>query len=222
MCYAFPVLCCFLLLANNFLRPSNFGDDSVTTMKTQSLTTTKRNIFLPSIKSNPRNASKVAFFNGKKYVSKSLDDKSTWCRNVTAIPLSQRANVPRTALASFPGSGSTWLRYLIQQTTGFLTGSVYRDYSLQRTGFLAEFVNDSSVIGVKTHEFDYEHIAIFDRAILLVRKPKNAFLSEFNRRYGGGHTGLADQSFFLGAKSRKWKTFITNQLPNWGKLVFLN
>ena len=32
---------------------------------------------------------------------------------------------PITGLWSYPGSGNTWMRYLIEQTTGKITGSVY-------------------------------------------------------------------------------------------------
>lgn len=56
------------------------------------------------------------------------------------------------ALASFPGSGNTWLRYLLQQSTGILTGSVYKDYGLMKSGFPAESISNSSVLVVKTHE----------------------------------------------------------------------
>lgn len=73
------------------------------------------------------------------------------------------------ALASFPGSGNTWLRYLLQQATGnklfalyniflyftqflftinvkgILTGSVYKDFGLLKSGFPAENIYNSSV-----------------------------------------------------------------------------
>ena len=38
---------------------------------------------------------------------------------------------PVTALVSFPGSGNTWLRYLLEQATGIYTGSIYCDHSLK-------------------------------------------------------------------------------------------
>ena len=38
---------------------------------------------------------------------------------------------PVTALASFPGSGNTWARYLIQQVSGYATGAIYNDPSLK-------------------------------------------------------------------------------------------
>ena len=40
----------------------------------------------------------------------------------------------RIALTSVPGSGNTWVRYLIERTTGIFTGSVYGDRSLMRGG----------------------------------------------------------------------------------------
>lgn len=69
-----------------------------------------------------------------------------------------------TALVSFPGSGNTWLRYLLQQSTGewvlscwtsskrrisysagILTGSVYKDLGLKKSGFPAENICNASV-----------------------------------------------------------------------------
>ena len=97
---------------------------------------------------------------------------------------------PIVALASFPGSGNTWLRYLIQQASGYLTGSVYKDYALLKNGFPAESVANGSVLVVKTHEFGPEARSKFDRVILLVRDPFASLKAEFNRR-SGGHTGHA-------------------------------
>ena len=110
-----------------------------------------------------------------------------WCQ----APLNFLAPAgPTTALASFPGSGNTWLRYLVQQATGYLTGSVYKDYALLKNGFPAENVSNGSVLMVKTHEFGPEARSQFDRVILLVRDPFSSLRAEFNRR-SGGHTGHA-------------------------------
>ena len=56
----------------------------------------------------------------------------------------------KTALASFPGSGNTWVRYLLQQVSGIYTGSIYTDGVLKKKGF-AENKQDNSVLVVKTH-----------------------------------------------------------------------
>lgn len=42
-------------------------------------------------------------------------------------------------LASFPGSGNTWTRFLIERSTGWYTGSVAEDKSLFNGGFKGEF-----------------------------------------------------------------------------------
>ena len=42
-------------------------------------------------------------------------------------------------LASFPGSGNTWTRYMIERATGFYTGAVGNDGTLFNGGFLGEF-----------------------------------------------------------------------------------
>ena len=51
----------------------------------------------------------------------------------------QNANEMRsnhtTLLVSFPGSGNTWVRGLLQQLTGICTGSVFCDIDLRRRGF---------------------------------------------------------------------------------------
>ena len=102
-----------------------------------------------------------------------------WCNNNKLWPNSTK---PRVALASFPGSGNTWLRYLLQQSTGILTGSVFADPSLQESGF-GEGITNQSVLVIKTHNVGITHHTNnpFDRAILLVRDPFDAILAEFNR-----------------------------------------
>jgi len=39
-----------------------------------------------------------------------------------------------TALASFPGSGNTWTRHLIESAGGIFTGSRYKDLQIQMSG----------------------------------------------------------------------------------------
>ena len=41
-----------------------------------------------------------------------------------------------TALVSFPGSGNTWVRQLLEEVTGVYTGSIYCDSVLKISGFL--------------------------------------------------------------------------------------
>ena len=64
-----------------------------------------------------------------------------------------RDSLPPTALVSFPGSGNTWLRFLIEATTGVFTGSVFNDPAIARAGYLGEVVDytDGTTLLQKTH-----------------------------------------------------------------------
>ncbi|CAO1408229.1 unnamed protein product [Diamesa serratosioi] len=118
------------------------------------------------------------------------------------------------ALVSFPGSGNTWLRYLLQQATGILTGSVYKDFGLLKSGFPAESISNSSVLTVKTHEWGEQVFVKFNKAILLVRDPAKSIIAEFNRQ-NGGHVGFASPDRYKRTKGRYWTQFVTNKLWSW-------
>lgn len=47
------------------------------------------------------------------------------------------------ALASFPGSGNTWTRHLIELATGYYTGSYYFDKSLYNKGNKSHTISQS-------------------------------------------------------------------------------
>jgi len=134
----------------------------------------------------------------------------SWCR-----PLGLKAAPgPVTALASFPGSGNTWLRYLLQQATGIHTGSVYRDFALQRNGFPMEMVANGSVLVVKTHEWGERAREPFQAAILLLREPSQCILAEYNRR-AGGHIGHASREKFQREGGKVWTEFVRTKASEW-------
>ena len=95
------------------------------------------------------------------------------------------------ALASFPGSGNTWVRGLLQKASGYCTGSLYCDTDLRRHGFSGEAVAGPAVLVVKTHKADgtFKHNwstnqssrIKFSSAILIVRDPFFALVSERHR-----------------------------------------
>jgi len=104
-------------------------------------------------------------------------------------------------LYTFPGSGNTWCRLLIEHATGILTGSVYNDKTLLEA-LPGEFKCNWQVSAVKvhphTHTFDdlrtgrfhsddgkckRGKVQKFERAILLIRNPFDSIWSEFQRRY---------------------------------------
>lgn len=84
---------------------------------------------------------------------------------------------------------------------GILTGSIYKDYGLLKSGFPAENICNTSVLVVKTHEWGPKALGTFDKAILLVRDPDKAILAEFNRQ-SGGHVGFASPDRYKRIKGR--------------------
>ena len=89
-------------------------------------------------------------------------------------------------LASFPGSGNTWSRLLLEETTGVYTGSVYCDTQLLRSGHYGEGINSSHVIAVKSHtRFKPADVR---GIIYIVRNPFHAILSKFAWKSTKAHT----------------------------------
>ena len=97
------------------------------------------------------------------------------------------------ALLSHPGSGNTWLRILLEKTTGICTGAIYCDVDLRAQGFVGEGVRGASVVAVKSHDSSAPWEAssacdghadrfCYGSAILLVRNPYDAFVAEWNRQ----------------------------------------
>ncbi|ELU10142.1 hypothetical protein CAPTEDRAFT_187308 [Capitella teleta] len=84
---------------------------------------------------------------------------------------------PHTAFAGFQGSGLERMRYLVEEVTGYYTGSSkgsLRKYSK----FVKNFVSDDTVIGVKmTTPGDEQIFRHFHRAVLLIRHPTDVFYS---------------------------------------------
>ena len=65
----------------------------------------------------------------------------------------RKHSLPTRALVSYPGSGNTWIRYLIESSTGVFTGSIFNDRSILTAGHLGEarHFQDGSTILQKTH-----------------------------------------------------------------------
>ena len=119
---------------------------------------------------------------------------------------------PIVALVSFQGSGNTWTRYLLEQASGIFTGSIYCDTTLKAM-FPGEYIVSPNVLAVKTHQADTISLPPeiaralnkrhFDKAVVLVRDPYDALVSEANRRWNSHtntekHLGLASENVFIG------------------------
>ena len=121
-------------------------------------------------------------------------------------------------LLSFPGSGNTWLRHLIEISTGFYTGSIYRDGAIYKSGMLGEFqpVLSGKTIVVKSHlskqvnsKILFDHLQENSRntskqnyCIFLIRNPQDAILAEIKRMYSNDHVAELESVFhYLGLKN---------------------
>lgn len=120
-------------------------------------------------------------------------------------------------LYSFPGSGNTWVRLLIDYSTGVFSGSMYHDRALFDT-LPGERHCNRKVSVIKAHphlqtfailnnsklytkKCTIGHIQSFSRAILLIRDPFDSIFSEFQRRWSGSHIGGIHKSSF---DEQKW------------------
>ena len=101
-------------------------------------------------------------------------------------------NKKRVALASFPRSGNTWLRALVEEATGELSGSVYNDNIMPR--------GREGVI-VKTHELDSHQ---YTHAIHILRNPFDAIESYFHWKRD-----------IAGKKKISWDEHIKQSVTEW-------
>ena len=100
------------------------------------------------------------------------------CKN-----MSFQSSGPTVALGSFPGSGNSWVRQLLESATGIYTGALYCDGSYLAVGMMGEGVTTNNVLAVKTHDWPTGTKAKInpDKGIYVVRSPFGAILSEHNR-----------------------------------------
>ena len=127
---------------------------------------------------------------------------------------SEREKRPPPMLYTFPGSGNTWGRLLIEHATGIYSGSVYNDKSLLEA-LPGEFTCNFQVSVIKVHPHTHpgmelvdgtftsdDHKCIrsnmrkFKRALLLVRDPFDSIWSEYQRRVTQNHVlGINNDNF---------------------------
>ena len=108
---------------------------------------------------------------------------------------------PTVALVSYPGSGNSWVRQLLESATGIYTGAVYCDPAYVNAGMIGEGVMTNNVLAIKLHHEPSVASTLVnsDKIIYIVRSPFGAILSENNRliavsskKLGTAHTIEAD------------------------------
>jgi hypothetical protein len=106
------------------------------------------------------------------------------CKLSDAHVLTSDTTRPLVALASFPGSGNTWVRILLEKSTRLRTGSEYYDRALVRAGLVAEgaeYMHRTTCF--KTHyplqwgSNSQQKAPTFKRFVWVIRHPLDAALS---------------------------------------------
>eukprot|EP00095_Tigriopus_kingsejongensis_P004283 maker-scaffold2020_size22516-snap-gene-0.5 protein:Tk04283 transcript:maker-scaffold2020_size22516-snap-gene-0.5-mRNA-1 annotation:"wsc domain-containing protein 1" len=153
-----------------------------------------------------------------------LDDT---CK-VFGISFAQPNALAAVGLLSYPSSGNTWLRYLIEGSTGYFTGSMYNDIMLGSKGLYGEMVpwDSGMTVAVKSHghttglgvleprvnQLNFNHFEEFKfRGVLLIRNPFKAIIGH-RHLDAGGHTGFAAEDHFVGPA---WDEFVRIKIASW-------
>lgn len=128
-------------------------------------------------------------------------------------------------LLSWPGSGNTWLRYLIEQATGWQTTTVSKGDKKLAPFFVGELdypLSGKSIVQ-KTHYFSYvrnwykeiDSYKLAHSCVLLIRSPIDAFLAEFQRKQtGANHTGFISPEQFYTVYKRRFQEQVTKWITN--------
>ena len=149
--------------------------------------------------------------NSDSDVESARDAAQHWCNGKPNLRRMIPHNDSVVALASFPGSGNAWTRYLLHQATGILTGTCTTAHCNHPLLSTRQGVRDSLILVVKTHK---REVDTFDKIIMLVRDPHEAILSEFNRQSSKSKTGHAPSKSFEGPY---WKQFVYRMTNEWAK-----
>lgn len=144
-----------------------------------------------------------------------LNQKCIPFRNKTLIDIEDMYSRNITLLLSYPGSGNTWVRLLVESVTGILTGSVYtKDESLEQV-FEGENRCGLRLSAIKGHPFSFdpcgEYLCLtngpkdsiskckrgmipnFKKFIFVARSPIKSFIAEFQRFLTNSHNGTGIQ-----------------------------
>ena len=118
-------------------------------------------------------------------------EKNPECQELS-VKFAEAGSLPMMALVSFPRSGNTWIRSLIEMATGLFTGSEYNSLALldsfpgesvwrdgttivQKTHHRGTMITESNRLGI---EWRLNLIKTFNRSgILLIRDPYKAIES---------------------------------------------
>ncbi|XP_042224728.1 WSC domain-containing protein 1-like [Homarus americanus] len=136
-------------------------------------------------------------------------------------------------LVSMPCSGSTWLRYLLESSTGFFSGSKYNDTILYKAGFLGEYegmeggrtiiqrTHGASYFLADTHDLQdrYEKVDPDVPTILLLRHPAKTLISHWRLFHLAGSNKHLDDVPVSIYQSEDFHDFVSEATSLWEELA---
>ncbi|CAL4097804.1 unnamed protein product, partial [Meganyctiphanes norvegica] len=203
----------------------NSSEGGNATLKTPYIPSTFNQRFI--VKISVQNISKVTYLHRKKKIL----THTPWQHDPECARFKTHfgQGLPKVYLVSFPRSGNSWTRYLVEGATGIFTNSVYHDKSMRNMGYLGEMERDSSgrCILTKTHSSTFSnwrlerrrvHIRDDEPVILLLRNPATAMISFWNFK------NARTDSFFWNVNNKTYSTpafhkFVTSVIPKWKEVA---
>ncbi|XP_077869868.1 sialate:O-sulfotransferase 2-like [Saccoglossus kowalevskii] len=122
---------------------------------------------------------------------------------------------PLVALSSFPGSGNTWTRHLLELASGVYTGAYSYDNDLYLGGFTGEteYYKRGRTLVIKDHRFRDE----YKSAILLIRNPYDAVITLYHY-HKMKHTGKIPLREFR--NNAEWEDFAMEHFKKWINMMY--
>ena len=136
-----------------------------------------RNLTLQSQKQFAKCAGTVILNSSKTFLS-GLPQTYERCHQ-----MSFQQSRPVVVIASYPGSGNSWVRQLLELSTGIYTGAIYCDKSYVYAGMVGEGIRTGNVFAVKTHTRKSVILSSLkpSKVIYIVRNPFESILAEWCR-----------------------------------------
>ncbi|KAK4316886.1 hypothetical protein Pmani_011993 [Petrolisthes manimaculis] len=123
-----------------------------------------------------------------------------------------------TLLQSYPRSGNTWVRYLLEGATGIFTSSVYKDFTLIRAGYLGERskIWYRNTIVTKIHFVKHLQKFADVPAIIIIRNPARVLVSLWSyvniKNRKRKHVAVMNPEFF---NTSAFHAFVGPGLKKW-------
>lgn len=119
--------------------------------------------------------------------------------------MSFRKSGTPVALVSYPGSGNSWARVLLEETTGIYTGSTYCDKHYLFSGMIGEGISTGNVVAFKSHQSVQEMVHYSTKKVIyIIRNPLKAIVAEYTREVAkAGHTKELPLEYYGMCKCRE-------------------